>query len=49
MRVLIAFGSQRGGTEGLAQVLGAVLSQAGHTVAVRPAQEQEALQAWDGF
>lgn len=47
MRILIAFGSKRGGTLGLAQTIGEVLTQAGHQVDVRPAYELDGLQGWD--
>lgn len=47
MRVLIAFGSKRGGTEGIARAVGEALTQAGHAVEVRPAHEPEGLQDWD--
>ena len=39
MRVLVSFGSKRGGTEGLATMIGDALSEAGCDVAVRPARQ----------
>jgi hypothetical protein len=39
MRVLVAFGSKRGGTAGLAAMIGAALSQAGCEAVVNPAAE----------
>jgi menaquinone-dependent protoporphyrinogen oxidase len=39
MRVLVAFGSRRGGTAGLAAMFGAALSQAGCEAVVMPAAE----------
>lgn len=47
MHILIAFGSKRGGTEELARVLGKPLSEAGHTVDIRPADEPDGLCGWD--
>ena len=39
MRVLVAYGSKMGGTRGLAEMLGADLTDLGHEVDVRPAKE----------
>ncbi|HTY30848.1 flavodoxin domain-containing protein [Mycobacterium sp.] len=39
MRVLVSFGSKRGGTEGLATMIGDALSEAGCDVVVRPARQ----------
>ncbi len=39
MKVLVAHGSKMGGTEGIARILGEVLSQLGHRVEVRRADE----------
>lgn len=39
MRVLVAYGSKMGGTQGLAEMLGADLADLGHEVDVRPAKE----------
>lgn len=47
MRVLIAFGSKMGGTEGLARQVGATLRQVGHEVDVREASELDGMQDWD--
>ena len=47
MRVLVAYGSKRGGTEGLARAVGEGLVDAGHTVNVVPAAEVEGLESWD--
>jgi flavodoxin len=47
MRVLVTFGSKRGGTEGLAQWLAASLSATGHDVDVRPAYEPDGLELYD--
>jgi len=46
MRVLIAFGSKRGGTEGLAGMIGSELAAAGMETAVQPAR---AVRSLDGF
>lgn len=47
MRVLVAFGSKRGGTEGLARAVADGLTDAGHSVDVRSAGELEGLDRWD--
>jgi menaquinone-dependent protoporphyrinogen oxidase len=47
MRILIAYGSERGGTEGLANALASVLVEAGHEVDVRPGLEPDGLAEWD--
>lgn len=47
MRVLVVFGSKRGGTEGIAREVGETLHQAGHEVDVRPAAEPDGLRGWD--
>lgn len=47
MRVLVAYGSRRGGTEGLARAVAEGLTDAGHSVDVRSAGELEALDRWD--
>lgn len=39
MRILVAYGSKMGGTKGLAEMLGADLTDLGHEVDVRPAKE----------
>lgn len=46
-RVLVAFGSKRGGTAGLAAMIGAALTEAGHEVSVSPARETHALNGFD--
>lgn len=48
MRVLVAYGSKRGGTEGLAQAVGEGLSDAGHSVEVLPAGKVASLERYDG-
>lgn len=47
MRVLVAYGTKRGGTEGLARAVGLGLEEAGHTVDVLPAQRIESLDRWE--
>jgi menaquinone-dependent protoporphyrinogen oxidase len=47
MRVLVTFGSKRGGTEGLARWLADALRQSGHTVDLQPAHEPDGLDAYD--
>lgn len=48
MRVLVVYGSKRGGTEGLAREVGRGLTAAGHKVDVLPAgKDFDSLQAWD--
>lgn len=47
MRVLVTFGSKRGGTEDLAQAIGATLREAGHHVDVADARVPEGLDAYD--
>lgn len=47
MRVLVAYGSKRGGTQDLAEAIGATLREAGHQVDVRDAREPEGLDAYD--
>jgi menaquinone-dependent protoporphyrinogen oxidase len=47
MRVLVAYGSKRGGTEGLARAVAEGVTEAGHTVDVRSAGELESLDRWD--
>jgi len=47
MRVLVAYGSKRGATEGLARAVGEGLVDAGHTVNVVSASEVEGLESWD--
>lgn len=48
MRVLVVYGSKRGGTEGLARVVAEGLTAAGHTVEVLPAGKQfDSLERWD--
>lgn len=39
MRVLVAYGTKMGGTQGLAEMLGSDLEELGHDVDVRPAAE----------
>lgn len=47
MRVLVAYGSKSGGTEGLARSIGEGLAAAGHEVVVRPAGDIDGLGGWD--
>lgn len=47
MRVLVTYGSKRGGTQDLADAIGATLREAGHRVDVRDAEEPEGLDAYD--
>lgn len=47
MRVLVTYGSKRGGTQDLAEAIGATLREAGHRVDVRDAREPEGLDAYD--
>lgn len=47
MRVLVVFGSKRGGTAGIAHELGKTLRQAGHEVDIQPAHEPDGLRSWD--
>lgn len=47
MRVLVAYGSKRGGTEGLARAVAEGLTDAGHAVDVRSAGDLETLDRWD--
>ncbi len=47
MRILIAYGSKRGGTEGLAEVIAETLSYADHDVIVRDARKVEDIDPFD--
>jgi menaquinone-dependent protoporphyrinogen oxidase len=47
VRVLVAYGSKRGGTEGLAQMVASYLRQAGFAVDVLPARGVKDLGAYD--
>jgi len=47
MRVLIAYGSKRGGTQGLAEMVADSLRAEGHTVEVRRASEARRLEGYD--
>ncbi|HEY0882134.1 MAG TPA: flavodoxin domain-containing protein, partial [Archangium sp.] len=47
MRVLVAYGSKRGGPEGLARAVAEGLTEAGHAVDVRSAGDLETLDRWD--
>jgi menaquinone-dependent protoporphyrinogen oxidase len=47
MEVLIAFGSKRGGTSGLAEMIGEEFAAAGLQVAVKPAAEVKTLDGFD--
>ncbi|WP_228531082.1 MULTISPECIES: flavodoxin domain-containing protein [Myxococcaceae] len=46
MRILVAYGSERGGTEGIAQMVAEVLRLAGFAVDVRAASEVDALEGY---
>ena len=46
MRVLVTWGSKRGGTEGIAQIVGAALAAAGHEPVLLPAAK---VHREDGF
>lgn len=47
MRVLVTYGSKRGGTAELAETIGATLREAGHVVDVEDARSPEGLDAYD--
>lgn len=47
MRVLVTYGSKRGGTEGLAEMLGAALTAQGIQVDVRSAAEADGPEGYD--
>ena len=47
MRVLVTYGSKRGGTEGLARVVGEGLTDAGHVVSVLPAKSIDSVDRYD--
>lgn len=47
MRVLVTYGSKRGGTGGLAEMLGAALTAQGFQVDVRPAAETAGVEGYD--
>lgn len=47
MLILVAFGSKRGGTEGLAQMVADGLREEGLTVKVQPAREVKSVDAYD--
>jgi menaquinone-dependent protoporphyrinogen oxidase len=47
MRVLVSFGSKRGGTAGLAAMIGDALTEAGCDAVVRPAKEVDQLDGVD--
>jgi menaquinone-dependent protoporphyrinogen oxidase len=47
MKVLVTYGSKRGGTEGLAQMVAKALRGSGHEAEVRRAEEIDGLEAWD--
>ncbi|MGZ8801752.1 MAG: flavodoxin domain-containing protein [Mycobacterium sp.] len=46
-RIIVAFGSKRGGTAGLAAMIGDALTDAGHEVAVMPAGNAHELNGFD--
>jgi menaquinone-dependent protoporphyrinogen oxidase len=48
MHVLVVYGSKRGGTAGLAEMIGEALVANGLTVDVRPARESESPTGYDG-
>jgi menaquinone-dependent protoporphyrinogen oxidase len=47
MRILVAFGSKHGGTEGLALAVAEALGQSGHEVLVTSASKIDGLESWD--
>ncbi|MBN1205386.1 MAG: flavodoxin [Myxococcaceae bacterium] len=47
MRVLVTYGSKRGGTAGLAEMLGEALAAQGLQVDVRPAAETKGVEGYD--
>lgn len=47
MRVLVAYGSKRGGTEGLARMIGGELAAAGMQTTVQPARGVRSLEGFD--
>jgi menaquinone-dependent protoporphyrinogen oxidase len=47
MRILVTYGSKRGGTEGLADAVADGIRQAGHDVDIQPAQSLYGLEDWD--
>ena len=47
MRVLVAYGSRRGGTAGLAEMIGHELTAAGLAATVRPARDVRTLDGFD--
>lgn len=47
MRVLVAYGSKRGGTTGIAEVVGEELTAAGHEVDVVPARKELRASGYD--
>jgi menaquinone-dependent protoporphyrinogen oxidase len=49
MRVLVTYGSKRGGTRGIAEQLGCVLRERGLDVSVRPPEEVETAAGYDAF
>lgn len=48
MRILVTWGSKRGGTEGIARTIGEVLEREGHAVSLVPAERVRDLGAFDG-
>lgn len=47
MRVLVAYGSKKGGTKGLAEAIGEGIEESGLTVDVMPADRIDGLEEWD--
>jgi menaquinone-dependent protoporphyrinogen oxidase len=47
MQVLVAYGSKRGGTAGLAEMMGEELESAGVSAAVEPAREVKSIDGFD--
>jgi menaquinone-dependent protoporphyrinogen oxidase len=47
MRILVTYGSKRGGTAGIGEMLGKALSEQGLRVDVRPAAEVESVEGYD--
>ena len=47
MRILVAYGSKMGGTKGLAEMLGAALTDLGHEAEVRSGDKVEEVESYD--
>jgi menaquinone-dependent protoporphyrinogen oxidase len=49
MRILVAYASRHGATQGIAEHIGQVLERHSHEVTVRPAQQVDGLELYDAF